>query len=389
LTVTWLVTATAGLLLRDAAMRYSGAGAVQSALTAALLLWPLTVGLAAVTTARPLRPGLRDLVQATPDVARVRLVLGPLVGLTGWALVGLAASVLVCTVVAGAGGSWAVWSVYLAVLPIAAGTVAAAAAGGTLGVLVPSWVTPPVVAVATYLGYLLPLDATQTMTAYANAQGDAAMVPDPSAVVRVTAAHLLLAGGAAALGLARLTASRRVGVLAVGVGVVWVVILALSGTGQVWYRPLPETSWTCTPVAGSDRELCLPGEQIRDLTAAANALAGVDRRVAESFAGAPLRYGPVSDGSVTLPVPVPYGDLGTYPEVAAQSVARYVVECAARADDPGADGLDEQGFTRFYGYLGYLQGTDVALVGGERIPALSTAEAQALVARAGQGCRGG
>lgn len=392
LALTWIVTSMADLLLHDPAMMHSGAGALQSALTAGLLLWPMTVGSAAAMTVRPLRPELRDLVLAAPAAARMRLVMKPLVMLTAWALAGLAASALACAAVAGIGGSWAAWPAYLGVLPTATGTIASAAVGGALGLLFPYWATPPIAAALTYLGYLMQWDATLAMSAYssASARGVVILVPDPNAVTRVVTVHLLLAVAAIALGAVRLAPSRRIGALALGATLAAVVVLGLGGAGQAWYRPLPEAFWACTPVADGGHNLCLPREQSRDLAAAAASLTDIDRRVGESFAASgDLRYGPVAYGLGTLPVTVPFGELDTFAAASMQSIAGYVVDCAAQARGSDAAGLDQRGFEEFYAYIGYLQDADVQLVGGDRVPAMSPAEAQSLVGLAAQGCREG
>jgi hypothetical protein len=385
---TWLTVAIVTVLMLDA-QRYSGADAVQSALNAALLLRPLAAGLAAAMTVRLLRPGLDDLVLSAPDAARVRRVMAPVVLLAGWALAGLLASVLACTLIAGLSGSWPAWPVYLAILPAAAGTLAVMAIGALLALVVRSWIVPPVAALATYLVYLLPWDAAHTMTAYISASPGAAapMVPNLSTLTQITVAHLLLTVAASALAMMRLTTWRRFGVLAVGAGLAWVLVLALIGTGQNYYEPLPEKYWACTAVPGGNRELCLPGQQIRDLAPAAQALAGIDARVGASFDGAPLRYGPFSDGLRTLPVPVPIGNVSAYTQDAAQSIAGYVTSCAALVDHPGkAYLLDEKDFTRFYSYLGYLKNTDLVLPGQDPVAAMSVAQAQSLVKQARQQC---
>lgn len=267
-----------------------------------------------------------------------------------WSLIGLTASVALACTIAGVNGSFASPSVYLATIPVAAGTVAVAALGAFIGVIARSWVAPPLVALGIYVFYVFSPNSAGGLLAFSSGEGRVvvSLVPRGVAVLGLTLAFAVLTAGFTLLLAARLT--NRAAWAAVGL-VTIVSGLAIIGpaTSQP-YKLAGSGSWACTPLGSPDLTFCLPKEQAGDLAAAGTELQPLALRMSRALGdGAPLTFAPVGDGSHTFPVPIPFGAIEGFGDDAAQSVADYVVNC------PGSEQLDpEVAFSNYLALLGWM-----------------------------------
>ena len=327
LVVVWSGTALADLFMRDPALVRSGAGALQAAVAAAIVAWPMTIALGAASTVRMMRPGPRGLIEAQPTAARTRMLVAAAVEVGIWSSVGLLLAMALTTSVATFNGSMPSASAWLVVVPAGVGTMCLAAVGAALGALAPSWVVPPLAAALLYLGYsLLPREALGFLR-YIATDGRLAIVMEPvpgTLAIFVVILALLLASGIVALTAisheSRALLAVAVLVLAAGAS------LVPPSLDRPTYRTSPPEKWECVAISRSTSKLCLPAEQRSDLSRAAEALQELDARVANNVA-VPLTYGPAITSPAVLPIPVPLGDFSAFVQESARGISSHYLMC--------------------------------------------------------------
>ncbi|QBE47809.1 hypothetical protein [Leucobacter triazinivorans] len=283
----WFCAALALMFTLDERAVWSTAWITNIVVSLSIVLSPILLGLGAADSVRVLRAeGARELVYALPIHLSWRMLGSRALVSALWTTSGMLIALVigyVLTIVHGATPmTSAVFEIALAVL----GSFAFVMLGQAVGAMIPSWLTPPVVAIGLYLAYGFNLGGVGALFYFVSA-GDTL---SSSFVLRreifvVYAATFGLIWVLALLLIWVVMGQRRIArnlvtlllaAVLVGGGT---SVLAAEGDGVFVYVPVGER--VCSNLPESRARVCLPREQQESLAGAIELLAPVAARVSE------------------------------------------------------------------------------------------------------------
>ncbi|WP_339567286.1 hypothetical protein [Pseudokineococcus sp. 1T1Z-3] len=262
--------------------RFSTTWAVDAAVTSLLVVWPLSAGLAAADAVRVRRTG-GALVDALPAPAVVRLLWRRAAAAGAWTAAGLGIAAAGGAVVGAAHGSPPTLAAFTPVAPAVAGSFAVAALGAALGVLLPSWLLPPLLAAGSYAFLAFDVAGAQSLVGLVGATSGVVLGLEVGPVALGARVVALSAAAAAAAVVLAWSATRRPWLLAplLGVAVLAAGAWALADMDDPYGHWRSDADWPCADVPGAGGLVCVPSDQRRDVEVLAEALSPVSGRLTQ------------------------------------------------------------------------------------------------------------
>jgi hypothetical protein len=317
---------------------WSAANALHAAAGTLLVYCPVVGGICAGLGVATIRSGSGLLIKILPAGGVRRWLLREVTGSVLAALAGFALVVGAAMVVAGSHGSWPALAAWGPVV-VGSGFVAVSCwAGWAVGLVVPSWFVPPLVALASYLLPAFDVGGLRAVVAFAaNTSAENALFAiRPMAF----AVYAVLIG--AALGTSLALAAWRLGGGGLRAAAPAAVAFCLAAVSCHWFanqdygaiwQGVPRSSWVCAAVGDAGSRVCLPPEQQRLLQSQAEALARFDSKI--------LSVAPAADGWIYEPrigfgnervegviaIGMPVGPLAEEPEIMAETLAGSLARC--------------------------------------------------------------
>lgn len=303
---TWSIAALTLLFTIDSRAVYSSAWVIDIVVSLSVILWPVVLGASAADSVRLFRAsGSRELIGALPTTLAWRMLVRRVCATALWAAAGMLLALSVGLGIALLRGSSPTPSAAFTVVLAAVGCLAFAAIGQAIGLILPSWLTPPIAAVAFYLSYGFRFAGIGAMFLFVAAGSPLSnsyeLRPDifsmylGTLVLTTVGALLMIAAKLARLRAATVLLALGTASTLFGGGL---TISQSEGDGVFDYLSADERS--CTEIPDGSSRVCVSQEQSSRANEVAELLAPLDAKVRALSPGAgTISYSPFTFGSKT------------------------------------------------------------------------------------------